>query len=408
MMLTLLLVFAVIGAEAPPAHAVTGVILDARSHAPVYGATVSLPNGKRLGVAGKTGRFRVEIAEIGWPPSLIVAAPGLAAHSVALPHNPGDTDLKEITLSAAARIHVIVPPMFSGDKLNWRLDRLIAGRYPESSMKGVFPTGRTELTIDGLEAANYGLVIGGQGPLERVVTSTAVRAGESIDLPINITPSTLVLSVVSGEQPVSGAIVQFAQKDFQWRGIVTCNERGIASEEMWQGGDYWVSLVDHGRLAFERLAHLQSDTGTITWGFQIPAHRVKGRVVDSVTHQPLHGVEMTLRGTAPREGGLEGVQVMSDDDGRFEFRAVQEGPHALRSYLKGYRYDQPLHFKLEKDDGDYETEILLEQLINAHALIVVDSGGTPVAGADMFLATAEGMELLERTDSTGRVTLRTS
>lgn len=389
----------------PQQHNVKGIVRDARSDSALFGATVSLPNGQRVAVTDKRGRFQVDLPKIGWPPALVVSAPGHAARSVPLPHIPADADLKVVTLTVAARLHVTVPAAFSGDKLRWRLVRLMGGRPIEPIQEGSFATGKTEAIIDGLPAANCLLLIRGEEPLQQKGVEISTREGETTELPINIAPMLLKLTVESGDRIQGGAIVRFIQPDQRWVGTVACDENGTASEEMWQSGDYFVALTDHGRMSFTRVAHLQSDTGTISWTFNVPAHRVKGRVLDSMTREPLQGVQLTLEGTAPREGGLEGLNTSTAGDGSFEFRAVQEGQHSLRPYLKGYRFDQLQHFEIKADDKDYETEILLEPILDPHAVVVVDASGAPVIGADMFFVGDSGIEPLERSDNLGRVTL---
>jgi hypothetical protein len=402
--LLILLAWAAAVASAAPAHTVKAIVIDARSHAPIYGATVSL-RGKRLAVTDKAGRFHIELPETGWTSALVIAAPGHAPQETALPHIPGDADLKAVALSTAARLHVIVPPMFARDTLRWRLIRLIAGRPMDILQEGSFAAGSSEAMIDGLPATNFLLVVRGERPLQQAAFVTSTREGESTDLPVNIAPLILKLTVRAGNRPQSGAIVRFIQHDQQWGGTVLCNEQGMASEEMWQSGEFFIGLIDHDRMGFARSAYLQSDSGIISWTFEIPGHRVKGRVVDSVTQEALRNVTMTLRGTAPRDGGLEGVEVVTDEDGRFEFGAVQEGEHSLRAYRKGYRYDQLKMFAITKDDDDYESDILLEKIVDPHSLIVVDASGDPVASADIFFVGDSGIEPLEHTDNAGRVIL---
>jgi len=394
-------------ASALPAQVVKGIVIDAKSHAAVHGASVSLPNGKRIAVTDRAGHFRIEIPATPWPSSLKVAAPGLAERTVDLPKVPGDANLKEIALFAAARIHAILPPAFGAESLKWSLYQFNSGKVGGRVGEGPFARARADVLIDGLAADNYVLVISGQDPLQQIATRVSPRPGDSLELPINITPALLRLSVISGKVPMKGATIRFAPHDFAWAGSITCDDDGNATAELWQEDDFWASLLDRGKIAFAKTAHLRSDTGTISWTFEVPSHHVKGRVVDSANHEPLTGVNVRITGTALAEGGLDGLATRTDADGRFEFTAIKEGSHAVSAYKKGYRYDRVQTVNFEKDDGDWEGEIALDPNGDRPAVIVLDEAGHPLAGVDMFLATSDGggVIILEHTDETGRVTL---
>lgn len=392
-------------ASALPIHVVKGTVIDAKTHAAVRGASVTLPNEKRIATTGRSGQFHAEIETASWPPTLSITSPGLSERLVELPHVPADVNLKEIALTAAARIHVLVPAAFAAENLRWTLDRLVSGKAAGRRGEGKFARPHADVTIDSLAADNYLLVISGDGPLQQIATKVSPKPGETVELPIDITPDVLRLSVVSGKTPMGGARIRFAPHDFSWSGIVACNEKGESAVEVWQEGDYWASLLERGKVAFARVAHLHSETGTISWTFEVPGHHVKGRVVDSSTRQPLPDVNVSITGTAPEEGGLDGIRTRTDADGRFDFPAIREGSHTVRTYLKGYRYDRAQTVDIQKDDGDWEGEIALDPLGDRPAVIVVDQTGIPLAGVDMFLASSDGMVILEQTDVTGRVTI---
>ena len=392
-------------ASALPIHVVKGTVVDAKSHAAVRGASVALPNGKRIATAGRNGQFRIELPAAAWPSALTIASPGLADRSVDLPHVPEDVNLKEIALSAEARIHATVPPAFAAEKLRWSLHRLVAGKVAGTRAVGQFARARADVMIDSLEADNYMLLVSGEGPLQQIATKVSPKRGETVELPIAITPDVLKLSVVSGKKSMSGASVRFHPSDFAWTGTVTCDEEGKATVELWQEGDFLTVLLDNEHAAFGRTAHLSSATGMISWTLEVPSHHVKGHVVDSVTHEALPDVDVRISGTTVSGGGLEGLLVRTDAEGRFEFTAIREGSHTIRTYRKGYRYDRPQTITIDKDDGDWEGEIELDPLRDRPAVIVLDEAGNPLAGVEMFLESTEGMVLLEHTDATGRVTI---
>lgn len=402
-MLVLALLLA--AASVLPIHVVKGTVIDAKSHAAVRGASITLPNGKRIATTGRNGQFRAELPAVPWPSALTIASPGLADRSVDLPHVPEDVNLKEIALSAEARIHATVPPAFAAEKLRWSLYRLVAGKVAGTRAEGQFARGRVDVAIDSLQADNYVLLVSGEGPLQQIATKVSPKPGQTVELPIAITPDVLRLSVVSGKKSMSGASIRFHPNDFAWTGTVTCDEEGKATAELWQEGDFLAVLLDHEHAAFGRTTHLSSETGTISWTFEVPSHHVKGRVVDSATHEALPDVDVRISGTTVSGGGLEGLQVQTDADGRFEFTAIRDGSHTIRTYRKGYRYDRPQTITIDKDDGDWEGEIALDPLGERPAIIVLDDAGAPLAGVDMFLASAEGMLLLEHTDASGRVAI---
>jgi hypothetical protein len=400
-----LLALLLAAASEVPIHVVKGTVIDAKSHAAVRGASVALPNGKRIATTGRNGQFRAELPAAPWPSSLMIASPGLANRSVDLPHVPGDVNFKEIALSAAARIHATVPLAFAAEKLRWALYRLVAGKAAGKRAEGQFARARADVMIDSLDADNYMLLISGEGPLQQIATKVSPKPGETVELPIAITSDVLKLSVISGKKPMPGAIIRFHPTGFAWTGTVTCDEEGKTTAELWQEDDFLAVLIDHEHAEFSRRAHLSSETGTISWTYEVPSHHVKGRVVDSATHDPVSDVKVHISGTTVAGGGLEGMQIQTDSAGRFEFTAIREGSHTILTYRRGYRYDRPLTITIAEDDGDWEGEIALDPLGDRPAVIVVDDAGNPLAGVEMFLASSEGMVLLEHTDATGRVTI---
>jgi hypothetical protein len=390
-------------APASSLRAIQGTVIDARSHAVLPGASISLPDGKRVGYANRKGQFRVELPDVGWPADLLVTAPGHAPQHVPLPHVAAEVDLKTIPLSAEARLRLILPPQ--PERIRWRLLRLVGGKGVELLREGSVEPTKTEATIDGLPGATCSLILRGSGPLQQKAIAVSPREGETTDVHVVIVPTILHLAVESGGRRQGGAVIQFVQHGLRWAGLVVCDDHGVANEEMWEPGDYYVGMSVKGKMGFSRLAPLMSDTGAISWTFDIPAHRVVGRVIDSRTHEPLRDVKLTLSGTAPAEGGMEGLDATSDQEGRFEFQGIPEGKHTLQAYLKGYRYDQVQEFQVKEDDRDYETEVSLESLRDAHSLIVLAANGAAVASADVFFVGNAGVELMEHTDAGGRVTL---
>src|SRR5437764_2474263 len=210
MIATASLLFSLMAAIAraqPASHLVTGTVVNASTHAPVYGATISLPGGRHLALTDKSGRFRAMVPTAGWPPALRVGAPGLATRDLELPHLPSDADLEPIALSTAARLHIVLPPALTGMKVRWQLQRLIGGIGAGVIKEGSFPAGRNDVTLDDVESANYALLVIGTKPLQQSITKVAVKTGKSIELPINITPVTLHLTVALSETPVAVALV---------------------------------------------------------------------------------------------------------------------------------------------------------------------------------------------------------
>src|ERR1019366_2828211 len=119
-------------------------------------------------------------------------------------------------------------------------------------------------------------------------------------------------------------------------------------------------FLDRGKIAFAKIAHLRSDTGTISWTFEVPSHHVKGRVVDSATHEalpdvnvldeaghPLAGVDMFL---ATSDGGGLIILEHTDEAGRVTlpprggvvFAIPREGSLGFTSVAADQSTDVPL------------------------------------------------------------------
>ena len=157
-------------ASSLPQHLVTGRVIDAKTHTAVHGASVAIPNGKRIATTNRAGQFNAEIPAAAWPPTLTITSPGLAERKVELPHVPGNANLKDIALSAESRIHALLPPAFAAETLRWTLYRLVAGKQAGKRAEGQFAHGRADVIIDSLDSDNYVLVISGEGPLQQIAT----------------------------------------------------------------------------------------------------------------------------------------------------------------------------------------------------------------------------------------------
>jgi hypothetical protein len=393
------ILFLLLALLAAQPRAVTGTVVDGTSHQPIFGAVIAAPNGKRLAVTDRAGRFRIRAAAVD---AIAVSAPRSASRSLPLPSGQTPVDFGQIFLWHTARLTVRIPPVVApGTHVRWLLGRAEPGAQAlETVREGVSTDPVKPIVIDGIEPSHYLVVLSGPEPLQRYALPVSLEPGAEVDLPITIAPITVDVAVTAGAKPLRGAVVRFEHASLFWKTKLPCNADGNASAEIWQGGKFWLFTELAGVTIDGQMQDVVTSKGHATVSLQLPGHAIRGHVVDAKSGAALAGVNVALE---IRSKGTRSTR--SDEDGNFRFDAVQEGEHVLRSYKKGYRFNTPVRVKITPDDDELARTIELSPDGVAREARVTDSAGAPIAGATTFFGSGAAVEPLERTDDAGTVAL---
>ena len=303
-----------------------------------------------------------------------------ASKIIALPKGPSDIDVGTVFLWRSARVTASLTPPFGATKVTWTLGRAEEGaKTTEVVREGAWTTKRPQIVIDNLEPGHYLLTFHGDGPLQTYAVPVTVDAGSETAVPISITSTIVDLQVLSGDKPPPNAVVRFEHSVYLWKGTIDCDDQGKSTTELWQGGKFWILTQSKGIVVDGQLQTLAGDRERDSVEIHLPAHSLRGDVVDAGSGAAISEANISL------EVAGKGVRnLVSDHDGVFEFEAVQEGRHVLRAYKKGYRTDRSTALTVSPQDTDLEHTIALTSEAAMREARLIDVSGHPVPGADAF------------------------
>lgn len=376
---------------------ISGSVLAAGMRTPIARAEIFLPEGKLLTTTDASGRFRVPI-DGGWPLRLRVDAIGRASRIVDVPKVIADVELP-IALSFGGSITATLAPPLGNESLRWEARRILQDVKDESVRAGEIDAGQSTLTIDGLDAGVYRLVLFGDEPLQRIAVPVQVRDAAMTETTVEITPARLELEVLRGGKPFGGAEIEFVFRDGPtfWRSKVKVNDEGRKDEEIWQHGEYLAAVsswVDSRRLEASE---------TISWKLDVPDRIIRGRITDAATHQPLADVPVSLELWADGNNALLGAR--SGADGVYEFKMVPVGSYSLIARVNGYEELHTPAMPLAKETVLEQRDLAL-QMASGPNVRVLNAAGVPMPGVILYVATnTGGVRTAGITNDDGRLSL---
>jgi hypothetical protein len=105
---------------------------------------------------------------------------------------------------------------------------------------------------------------------------------------------------------------------------------------------------------------------------------VEGIAINSITHQPLEGVHVTIYGLRTNAPPVESYGAMSGSDGHFSVTAMRPGKYGVRARHNGFFRSEKPNSALLLNPGERKSELLVE--MTPEAVItgrVVDDAGDP-------------------------------
>jgi hypothetical protein len=186
-----------------------------------------------------------------------------------------------------------------------------------------------------------------------------------------------------------------------WTAEAKTDDNGILETEVWQPGTLEAMVSRPPAIIGWKDDHDISGAGPVVWTIRAVDRKVRGRVIDADTGQPVDGaaVLLEMRG---RDGETMFLRTTASADGAFELGGVVAGGHILQAVKPGYLPDQKWTFTIGDDDKVLEKELLLEPYAGQRRLLVLTEQALPIAGAAVFFASRNGVREVARTDPAGR------
>lgn len=361
---------------------------------PVVGAVVGDP-GRRFGQTQPDGTFEIEIPEPR-PKHLTVSAAGFGTKNVALSSGRADVVIPTVDLvreaSLAVRVRGARGPLDIAVQQEIDDDQQIVVAHRKASA--------TSTLFEHLDAGVYTVVAAGSEPLERYGTRIRVGEGKRATATIRVIPHVIAGRVRWGGRPLGGVTLQFRNERFGWTSRLTVGGDGHFVSRLWQPGDFSVG-VWRGPLSNLSAHRLSLGDGDVV--IDVPAHSIRGRVVDAANGRPVPGAHLRLVTRAHEMTAT--VPQAADAEGRFSFNALMEPRGTLSVVAENYLLPDPIEIgAAAAAPVDQNLVIRLDSGRRWDAR-VFDDRGNPVFRADVIGSSGNRYRSIARTDSTGRVTV---
>ena len=380
----------------------SGTVVDAKTAIPLPDAHVYLPNGDSLALTDRKGNFRAPVAGE-WPQSVRVAVAGYARRTVLLPKAVADANLS-VGLSKGGSLTISLVPPLGHEEVAWEVRRVLRGHPDELVHLGRSPAGQKETFVDSLEPGNYRVTVSGADPLQRIGKLFTLAEGEEAQATLQISPSVLDVTVRYDDKPLAGATILIEPNDRSWSSTVTTDGQGSVTEEIWQQGPYFATIVQRPRILFWRESERIDDSDKNRWSISIPSRKLFGRVTEDPSGQPIRDAIIDVKMKYDDRETM--VTVRSGEDGRFELGAFPNGSYMLAAWKSGYQSAQTSWMLVDDTATDQPTEVHLKATGN-RAVVVTNAFGAPLS-AVVYLSTPNGINPVGATDESGHFQLPVS
>lgn len=374
----------------------TGTVVDAATFGPVARAEVSLSSGKRAAITDDVGRFRIAIEDV-WPSSLSIVSPGHAPKVVPVPQTVADTELPRIALAVGGALRLTVDGVPS-EAMSWQLRAILTENKDELRREGAFAAGQSATRIEGIDAGRYRLVLKGDQPLEQFSTPVEIRDGQQSDAALTIHPLAVRIETRLGEQALGDATVLVTHASAQWTERLTTDADGVLKTNLWQPGQLNAVMSRHPNV--HAWVDEQTIEGDTAWTIRAIDRKIRGRVLDAETGQPLGGTAVMLE----MHSGLL-LRSVAAADGTYEIGGVVPGSHLLFAFRNGYQNDKKDTVVVRDADAVIEKTVMLEPFAEQVPLLAENARAMPVAGAAVFFASRAGVREVAVTDANGRASV---
>jgi 5-hydroxyisourate hydrolase-like protein (transthyretin family) len=361
---------------------------------PVANATIRATKPAIEARTDKDGSFALEVMSRR-PRFLIAEAPGLGTRTVDVPQTDGDSQLPAIELEPPSSVEITVRrPQTYREPLEVQLG--VQGRGTMYWLTGrTLEPRRTKATFNELGAGAYVVLVRGKGPMQQLAAKVVLGHNEHRRMTMVIEPVTIAAYVRMGGQPLPNATAMLMETDESTMTRVTTDAGGRWEGEVWQPSEYVVRVYAPG--VSVATTHAKFDHPQVT--IDLPAHVVRGRVLDAQSGEPVRGASLSLR--TEWEDKAATAALRTDGEGRFIFRGVQPGQQKLAVRANGYLLHDNVQFELPDDVPVQELDEQLDPGVRREAS-VRDRHGAPIARANVLCGDEEHVRSSAITDEEGR------
>jgi hypothetical protein len=261
------------------------------------------------------------------------------------------------------------------------------------------PASQRLAAFDGLAAGVYQVHVRRADGGEQVGTKVIVGAGDTRSADIVADPIDVVGRVTLGDVPLTDARVVLKHREMQWRLAVQAGHDGVFHARLWQRGSFSYAVRS------STLASIYGDFVDIggrppfRWELRLPDRRIAGSVRDRVSGAPVAGAALQIDSVS---GEVKHHQnLLAGSDGRFDLAGMKPGRVTVTASRDGYLEDTSAPIELAESDHVRELAVDLEPG-SVVPMIVGDSGGQPLAGAELLTVVDGNVRARATTGSDGR------
>jgi hypothetical protein len=347
---------------------------------PALDASVQPLPGQHPCATNTAGEFTCE-AGGDWPAAIRIAYPGAGTKVIPVGPNVRDVRLGEITLQRAVTLKLSIGAPSNVRSVSATVLREGDGPPVEVATRSITFPASEPAVLTGFEAGDYRLVIRGEKPLQQF--SKTIRIGESeTNEKVIIHESQLTVNVTSGSKREPGASVTLKSIAGKWRGNLIVDEKGSATEPLWQPGEFSYALRAKGATTPLMGHGTLGDDESLQWTLELPAAQIEGKVLDDGGSAI---ADATVALTTDDGDMQTSIRTTSDANGHFAFEHVRKGSQTLTATADKYLPSEPVAFALSPTDMEHVTELRLKKGTSMR-VSVVDRNGVPYPRAIVFEA----------------------
>ena len=362
--------------------------------APVANATIRATEPVMEARTDKDGRFALEVTSR-FPKFLIAEAQRLGTRTVDVPQTDTDAQLPAIELEPPSSVEVTVrrPPK-RHEPLDLQIGAKGRGRMYWFA-KRTLSARQSKTTFDALGPGSYVVLVRGKGAMQQLSSKVVLGHDERRRITIVLEPMTIEARVLVGSDPIPNATAMLLDTNDSTMARFTTDANGRWEGEVWQQSEYVVRVAAQGMSV--STTHATFDKPHVT--IDLPAHVLRGRVLDAQTGEPVPAASLTLR--TRWEDKSATAPLKADREGRFVFRGVQPGQQQLVIRAAGYLLHDNVELELSEDVPVQELDVKLDPGVRKE-IAVRDRRGAPVARANVLCGDEERVLSYAITDDEGR------